>query len=330
MVTGGAGFIGANLVRRLLSENESGQAAHTNRVIVFDSFARGQNSNLAEFEADPNLTIWQGDVRDLQEVDRATEGVDQIYHLSAIVGVDRYCEFPLEVIDVNVMGTRHVFECAQKKNIRVLFASTSEIFGKNPAVPWQEDADRVLGSTNVDRWTYSTSKALGEHMAFALGKSHGLRCSIVRFFNVYGPKQHPSFVVSRGIYRVLRNERPLVYDSGEQNRCFTYIDDAIDGMCLAANSDAALGEAFNIGDNTPTTIRQITDMIIEEADQKGQIEAEFVDTSKTYGDGYEDVFERVPVTDKAAHVLGWKAQVPLRTGINHFIGWARRNDWWLK
>ena len=330
LITGGAGFIGANLVRRILRLNDLAESPDRAGVLVLDSFSRNQHSALAELESRPDLEVIQGDVRDAEEVDRVTDGVDLIYHLSSIVGVDQYCESPLDVIDVNVIGTRNILECALRKNIRVLFTSTSEIFGKNPDIPWKEDAERVLGSTNVDRWSYSTSKALCEHMIFGLVKHKGLDCSVVRFFNVYGPGQSPNFVISRGVHRVLLNESPLLYDSGVQTRCFTYIDDALDGMCLAAKSEQASGHAFNIGSDVPTSIREVNDIIIAEAGKSGRISSTPVDTAQTYGDRYEDISNRVPDVTKASEILGWNATVPLRDGVRKFIEWAGHNTWWLE
>lgn len=330
LITGGAGFIGANLVQRLLAENDLAPSEPPNRVVVFDSFMRNQPSNLAELEQNSHLKIIHGDVRDSRQVDKVTDGVDQIYHLSSIVGVEQYCESPIDVIDVNVTGTRNILECALEKKTPVLFTSTSEVFGKNTDVPWREDADRVLGSTNIDRWCYSTSKSLCEHMIFALVNHKGLDCTIVRFFNVYGPKQSPNFVISRGVHRVLRDEPPLLYDSGEQSRCFTYIDDALDGMCLAANLHGSSGQAFNIGSDISTSIREANQIIIEEAGKAGQMESMPINTSQTFGDAYEDLFRRVPDVTKASNTLGWEAKVPLRDGIRMFMKWANHNSWWLE
>ena len=136
----------------------------------------------------------------------------------------------------------------------MLFASTSEVFGKNPNPPFAEDDDRVLGSTRTARWSYSTSKAMAEHLVFAMHAAYGLPVTVVRYFNVYGPRQNPIFVISQTIHRILNGRQPLLYDSGDQTRCFTYVDDAVAGTLLAADSDAAIGEAFNIGSMTETTI----------------------------------------------------------------------------
>jgi len=323
VITGGAGFIGSHLAERLLRDED-------NRVLIFDSFRHKQHSNLDGIKEHPRLEILDGDVRNPGQIrELITKNTDQIYHLSSIVGIQHYCDDPLEVIDVNVIGTRHVVEAAMKHDVRMLFTSTSEVFGRNPNVPWDEDDDRVVGSTSVDRWSYSTSKALCEHMIFGLTKHKGLRCSIVRFFNVYGPRQNPIFVVSKGIHRALNGQAPLMYDSGLQNRCFTYVQDAVEGMMRAANYDAAIGEAFNIGNNQPTTIRRINELILELCGQQGRLTIEPVDTGKLYGKSYEDIQHRVPKVEKAKKQLDWSATIPVEEGLSRCIAWARANPWWL-
>ena len=157
-----------------------------------------------------------------------------------------------------MIGTRNVLELSQRHGTRVVFASTSEVFGKNPNPPFAEDDDRVLGSTKTARWSYSTSKAMAEHLVFAMHSAYGLPVTVVRYFNVYGPRQNPIFVISQSIHRILNGRQPLLYDSGDQTRCFTYVDDAIAGTLLAADSDAAIGEAFNIGSMTETTMRTLS------------------------------------------------------------------------
>tara|TARA_B100000287_G_scaffold155620_1_gene146793 strand:+ start:153 stop:1160 length:1008 start_codon:yes stop_codon:yes gene_type:complete len=323
VITGGAGFIGSHLAERLLKSGES-------EIVIFDSFRHGDNNNLDEISNNSRITLVNGDIRNQEQVEELlNDDVDMVYHLSSIVGIEHYCKDPLEVIDVNVLGTRYVAEMALKNNFRVLYASTSEVFGRNPKIPWSENDDRVLGSSTVDRWSYSSSKSLCEHMLFALAKHQDLQCSIVRFFNVYGPRQNPIFVVSRGIHRVLNNKSPVVYDSGEQNRCFTFIEDAIEGMLLAADSDEAIGEAFNIGSNTPTTIREINDLILKLGDPTGKMTLESIDTSELYGSRYEDIGLRVPDNSKAAEILGWHPTTKVSDGIESTISWAKNNPDWL-
>ena len=169
-----------------------------------------------------------------------------------------YLNDPLRVLDVNVTGTRNVLELSQRHGTRVVFASTSEVFGKNPNPPFAEDDDRVVGSTRTARWSYSTSKAMAEHLVFAMHDAYGLPVTVVRYFNVYGPRQNPIFVISQSIHRILM-AAGRCSTTRDQSRCFTYVDDAVAGTLLASDSSAAIGEAFNIGSMTETTVRDVVD-----------------------------------------------------------------------
>lgn len=319
VVTGGSGFIGSHLVDRLIARGDE--------VTVFDSGPLPEHQRLAREHA----RLVQGDVRDPDRLARAiTAGVDVVYHLAAVVGVDQYLARPLDVIDINFQGTRNVLEQAVRAGARVVVASTSEVFGKNPAVPWTEEADRVLGSTSADRWTYSTAKALTEHLTFAFARQRGLPATVVRYFNAYGPRQRPAFVLSRGIHRAL-NGRPIVmYDRGGQTRCFTYVDDAVDGTLLAAGHPAAVGESFNLGSMVETTVREAGALVarLTGADA-AQEPVDTVDTRRALGSAYEDVPRRIPDSTKARRVLGWRCATSLEEGVARTIAWARANPWWL-
>jgi UDP-glucose 4-epimerase len=200
------------------------------------------------------------------------------------------------------------------------------VFGKSLTVPWREDGDRVLGSTSSDRWSYSTSKALAEHLTFAFARQHGLEATIVRYFNVYGPRQRPAYVVSRSVHRAL-NGRPLViYDEGRQTRCFTFVDDAIEGTLLAADHPDAVGQVFNIGSMVETTVGEAVRLIAELTGTTSVLE---VDTAAKLGSSYEDLTRRVPDNAKAGRVLGWRPETSLRDGLIKTIEWARATEWWL-
>jgi len=322
VVTGGYGFIGSHLVSALLDRGDT--------VTVFD-FAKNTRDTSIDFDRHPNFRFVQGDVTDIGSLSKAlTSGVDTVFHLAAIVGVKNYMDDPLRVLDVNVIGTRNVLELSRQHGTRVVFASTSEVFGKNPNPPFAEDDDRVLGSTKTARWSYSTSKAMAEHLVFAMYSAYELPVTVVRYFNVYGPRQAPIFVVSQSIHRILNGHRPYLFDTGNQTRCFTYVDDAVAGTLLAAESDAAIGEAFNIGSMTETSMREVVDLAINIADVDSVSEAEAVDTAERYGGRYEDIPRRIPDSTKAQRELGWRLTVDVAEGIRRTIDWARANPWYLK
>jgi UDP-glucose 4-epimerase len=313
VVTGGCGFLGGHLVDRLVRQGDE--------VIVFDRGAPSPDQTTA-------ATYIRGDICDARHLTAViTKEIDVVYHLAAIVGVDRYVDRPLDVIDVNLIGTRNVLEMAERADVKVVVASTSEVFGKNPEVPWSEESDRVLGSTSIERWSYSTSKALAEHLTFAFIRQHGLTATIVRYFNIYGPRQRPAFIVSRSIHRALRGLRPVVYDAGGQTRAFTFIDDVVEATVLAGTSRKADGEAFNVGHWTECTVQEIVDLVIELTGTAHETIP--VDTRGHYGDSYQDLLRRLPDSTKVSEVLGWRSETGLREGIRRTIDWARANPWWL-
>jgi nucleoside-diphosphate-sugar epimerase len=321
VVTGGYGFIGSHLVGQLLARGDS--------VTVFD-LAKNTRDTSIDFDDYPEFRFVEGDVTDVASLEKAmTPEVDLVFHMSAIVGIKNYVEDPLKVLDVNVAGTRNVLELGRQNDTRVLLASTSEVFGKNPNPPFKEDDDRVLGSTTTARWSYSTSKAMAEHLTFAMHATYGLPVAVVRYFNVYGPRQNPIFVISNSVRRVLNNLPPLLYDSGEQTRCFTFVDDAVRGTLLAADSDAGIGEAFNLGSMQETTMREVVEKTIMYAGKQGELEPEHIDTATHYGTRYEDIPRRIPDTTKANEVLGWSLETNVDAGLKKTIEWARRNPWYL-
>jgi UDP-glucose 4-epimerase len=187
----------------------------------------------------------------------------------------------------------------------------------------------ILMQCSTARWSYSTSKAMAEHLAFAMHESHGVPVTVVRYFNVYGPRQNPIFVVSQSVHRVLNGLAPFLYDSGDQTRCFTYVDDAIRGTLLAAESDEAIGEAFNIGSMHETSISDVVHLTIASAG-RDDLEPEPLDTGTHYGSTYEDIPKRIPDTAKAERLLGWKLEVGVDEGIRRTVQWARANPWYLE
>jgi UDP-glucose 4-epimerase len=256
-------------------------------------------------------------------LDALAARADLIYHLAAVVGVEHYVGDPYEVLNININGTQNVLRAALKHGRRVVFTSTSEVYGKNPAVPWREDADRVLGPSTIDRWCYSTSKAAGEHFCLAFRRL-GLPITILRYFNVYGPRLDQldvGRVITIFMGQLLRGEPLTVIGDGKQTRCFTYVDDAIVATIAAGVTAAAEGQIINVGADVETSIRELAERMI--AIDGGASTLRFVAQEAVYGDSYEDLARRVPDVTRMAEILGTRATTSLDDGLAQTIGWFR-------
>jgi UDP-glucose 4-epimerase len=320
LITGGGGFIGGHLTDKLLKEEYD--------VTVLD-VSQTPSYNLAHHKDDKNFHYISSDVLDKSSLEEhITKDFDIIFHLASMVGVPNYVEDPLRTIDVTIKGTRNIIDIALKHEIKILFTSTSEVFGRNPKVPWDEDDDRVLGSTRVDRWAYSSSKALCEHILFAVHRKYGLPIVITRYFNAYGPRQRPILVVPAMVKNVLLGKNPVVFDNGEQTRSFTFIEDSIEGTFQAATNPAGVGNAFNIGSQFERTMNELGELVIKAAGKEGELQLEHVDSKKIYR-SYEDIIRRVPGVSKAKERLNWQATTEPEQGIKITYEWYKAHPEFL-
>jgi UDP-glucose 4-epimerase len=311
-VTGGAGFIGSHLVEKLL------QLGH--EVITVDDLSSGSVNFLRESLDHPNHTFIGGTVLDRPLIRNCMAKSDMVYHLAAVLGVKNCVDHPLKVIEGNLDGTRVVMEEAYRHHVKVVFASTSEVYGKSEEIPFAEDGDRVLGSTAVSRWCYATAKAMDEHLCFAYMKL-GLPVTIIRYFNAYGPRATATAyggVVPRFIRAAVSNEPLHVYGTGLQQRCFTYVDDIVRGTVLAARPDAE-GHVVNIGSQFESSIRHLAYAIKRLTGSSSEVE--FLSYEDAYGKGYEDMQRRVPDLTKAGKLLGYQPKVSLELGLMKTIVW---------
>jgi len=323
LVTGGLGFIGSHLCNQLVDQGFY--------VRCFDNLSNGKLDNVNEIvkQANVNFEFFRGDLLNFDDVVRAVSDVNIIFHLGAIVGVKHYVENPLKVIEVNVFGTHNLLEAARKKDIsKLIFASTSEIYGKNINMPLKEDTERILGTTSIDRWCYSTSKALDEHICYAYYRQYGLKIVILRYFNAYGPKQECSDyggVISVFIRRILTDQPPQVHGDGKQTRAFTFIDDIIKGTILTAEKEAAMGKTFNLGSNRETSILELANLIIRLAGKEKHLKPIFIPYEGFYGPFYEDVKRRVPDITRARKILGYKPEISLEQGLLRTLQWYEQH-----
>jgi UDP-glucose 4-epimerase len=317
LVTGGAGYIGSHLVDRLRSDGHD--------VRVLDDLSTGKPANLAHCRDE--IEILEGSILDAELVSRAVKGTDLVFHLAAAVGVTHIVRQPLRGLRINVEGTQNVVAACTAEGVKMVLASTSEVYGRPVKIPMSETDDRVLGPTTVDRWSYSTAKALDEHLLFALHREEGFPMSIVRYFNSYGPRLADNgygSVVARFVKQALAGGPITVYGDGSQSRSFTYVSDTVEGTYRAGTQPGGEGEVFNIGNGAETSILQLAQAVGANAAVDAPVE--FVPYEKAYGPGFEDTARRVPDVSKAASVLGWRPQVSLADGLRQTIDWWRAND----
>ena len=301
LVTGGAGFIGSHLVEKLISRGD--------QVVVFDNLSTGSASNLSGTKG--KIKFEQGNILDRAVIDKLVSESDYVVHLAAALGVFNIVNKPLESLKTNLQGTEVVLEACDKYRKQALIASTSEIYGKNDKVPLNEEDDRIIGHPLKSRWSYSEAKAVDESLAYFYYLEKKLPIRIVRFFNTVGPRQvgHYGMVVPRFVSAALENEPLSVYGSGDQIRCFCHVDDAVRALLLVMDSDKAVGEVFNVGNNQQITIMELAMKVIELTGSSSTIEK--IAYENAYPEGFEDMQRRVPDISKIKQVLGWTPEINL-------------------
>jgi len=305
LITGGSGFIGSHLAEELLVRG--------NQVSIIDNLSTGVSANLAKIEG--NISFMKGSILDQVLIDQMVAESDFVVHLAASLGVFNIVNHPLDSLRTNLKGTEIVLEASDKHSKPVLIASTSEIYGKNNKVPLSEEDDRIIGHPLKSRWSYSEAKAVDESLGYFYYLENKLPVRIVRFFNTVGPRQvgHYGMVVPRFVSSALKNEPIEVYGSGEQIRCFCHVDDAVRALLLVMESEQAVGQVFNVGNNQQISIMDLAKKVIELTNSKSEIVK--VPYSEVYPVGFEDMQRRVPDISKINMVLGWSPQI----GLNQIV-----------
>jgi UDP-glucose 4-epimerase len=295
LVTGGAGFIGSHLADALIARGD--------QVVALDNFSTGSTANIKHITK--NFEIIDDDIRNVDLINDTIKDVDLVFHMAAALGVNTILESPLESISTNIAGSEVVLNAAANHKKRILIASTSEIYGKNPKQPLDETDDRVVGSPQKIRWSYSDAKAIEEAMAFSLNQEKGLKVTTARLFNTVGPRQsaHYGMVVPRFVRSALKNEPISIYGDGTQSRVFCHVDDAIEALLALVATDETINKVYNVGGTGEITIKELADQVIKET--KSQSPIEFIPYEKAYAPGFEDMQRRVPDISKIKQDLGW-------------------------
>ena len=292
LVTGGAGFIGSHLVDALVEQGHD--------VVVLDNLSTGRLRNLRSARRSPHFRFVQGSVLDALLVDELVGEVDCIVHLAAAVGVKLIIEQPLRSFITNIRGTELVLDAAHRYRRKVFLASTSEVYGKNNADALDESADRLMGSTSIARWAYSTAKSVDEVLAFAYHKERGLDVVIARFFNTVGPRQTAAYgmVIPTLVDQAVAGKPLTVHGTGQQTRCFCHVQDTVQGVLRLLDDDRASGDVFNVGSSDEITISDLAVRIVETAESESPIR--LVPYAEVYENDFEDMLRRVPTRASCA------------------------------
>jgi len=254
-ITGGAGFIGSHLCDALVAEGRE--------VTILDNLSTGSKKNIAHLEG--KIKVFQGDIRDQKLVESLVENCDLVLHMAAVLGVDNILENPIESISTNFHGSEVVLNAAVKYDKRIVITSTSEIYGKNPKQPLSETDDRVIGTPQKLRWTYSDAKALEEATAHFLFLTKQLRVTTIRLFNTVGPRQTGKYgmVIPRFVSAAIENKPLKIFGDGSQSRVFCHVSDSVKAILALAGNDKTIGEVFNIGGRGEISILELAKMIID-------------------------------------------------------------------
>ena len=310
LITGGAGFIGSHLADHYVS------AGH--EVSLLDNFSTGSQANIAHLAG--TVTTTDGDIRNIDLIDQLTKDADLVLHMAAALGVNTILESPLESMSTNITGSEVVLNAATKYNKRIIIASTSEIYGKNPKQPLSETDDRVVGAPQKIRWTYSDAKAIEEAMAFALHQEKKLAVTTVRLFNTVGPRQTGRYgmVVPRFVQAALKNEPITIYGDGTQSRVFCHVADAVQAISTIAQTDSTIGDVYNVGGIGEVSIKELAEKVIAITGSQSTIT--YTSYSDAYPAGFEDIQRRVPDISKIESAINWAPTKDLDQIISDIAG----------
>ena len=315
LITGGAGFIGSHLADRLVERGDE--------VYALDDLSTGSASNVDHLGEEDRFTLLRGTILDHPLISGLVAEVDVVVHLAAAVGVRLIIEKPLESLITNIRGTEIVLDAAASAGRKVLIASTSEIYGKNASGPLHEDADRILGSPFKARWSYSTAKAVDEILARAFWHDRGLPTVVARLFNCVGPRQTGQFgmVVPTFVRQALANEDITVYGDGEQQRCFCHVQDTVEALLRLLDTEAAVGDVFNVGAPHELSINELAERVIAAAGSASRVVR--IPYDEAYEEGFEDMERRVPDIAKISALTGWTPARRLDDIISDVVSFER-------
>ena len=305
-ITGGAGFIGSHLCDALILRGDE--------VTILDNLSTGSHENIAHLKG--KIEVIQGDIRDKALVESLVDNSELVLHMAAALGVDNILENPIESISTNFYGSEIILGATLKYDKRILIASTSEIYGKNTKQPLSETDDRVIGTPQKLRWTYSDAKALEEATAHFLFLTKQLKVTTIRFFNTVGPRQTGKYgmVIPRFVRAAIEDKPLKIFGDGSQTRVFCHVNDSVKAILAIATNDKTIGEVFNIGGRGEISILDLAKLIIKQTNSKSEIT--FTDYEDAYATGFEEMTRRVPDISKLTKFTGWEPRIDLEKIID--------------
>ncbi len=311
LVTGGAGFVGSHLTDALVARGDS--------VLILDDLSTGRLSNVEHLLGTPEVGLVQGSVTDASLVDDCMRECDVCLHLASAVGVQLVVDHPLDTLVANVRGIDTVMAASARLGRRLLFTSTSEIYGKQSTGPLSEGDDLVLGSPAKARWSYAIAKAYGEALAHSHHADGGAETVVVRLFNAVGPRQRARYgmVLPRLVAQALRGEPLTVYGTGRQTRCFTHVLDSVDALLLLLADDRAIGRTFNVGSSLPVSVCELARRVIERTGSASEVVQ--IPYEQAYAPGFEELGMRRPDTTALRELTGWRPLRSLEDAIDDVV-----------
>jgi UDP-glucose 4-epimerase len=313
LLTGGAGFIGHHITQKLLEDQH--------QVVAVDNFSTGNKNNIVDFLANKNYTFVMGNAKDPNLLTPLVEKSDVIFNLAASVGVQKIINQPVESIENNIFIASNLLTLAERFKKRILMFSTSEVYGKSPKFPFEEDDDIVLGPYKKMRWSYATSKLIDDFLSRAYFEQNQTAVTMVRLFNTIGTGQvgHYGMVVPRFFDQAMANKTMTVYGTGQQSRCFTDVRDVVNALLSLVDCAKSYGELINIGAQHETKILELAQQIKYLCQSESKIE--IYPYEHGYGQNFEDMDRRLPCCEKLASLTGYRMQYSL----GDTLGWIYQN-----
>lgn len=315
LITGGAGFIGSNLIKKLLSQG-------TESIYIIDDLSTGKLENIKTYIDSKKVTLINKRVEDCNELDSLLNGIDFCFHLAAGVGVKYIMDNVSKALLTNIEGTHKIIESCKKNNVPILITSTSEVYGVSNDPVWTEETKSLIGPPTKLRWSYAASKLIDEFLALSEYNDGNLKPIIVRLFNIIGTNQLSEFgmVVPKFIEAALRNEPIVIHGKGEQTRSFTWVEDVVNYFCLLAEKEL-YGEIFNIGQTEEISIKNLADMIIKSTNSQSEII--YTPHNEVYGDKFEDPMRRTPSIEKIVKATGYEPNMSIPEMIKEIIDYKQ-------